>query len=130
MTNELDINKRFKWLFINNKNILDINITDASELEVMAIFHRLSYYGSNVPAKGDSDPRILINLTNATFTLKSLRVVIAHSKVKTYFVRHSGYGAKSPIWITLLKLMSPYLKSKALIFKTREQALTYATGEL
>lgn len=123
----LNIDARFKWLKINDKNILSIDASNAKFEEMIAIVHRFSYYGSNIPVGGDPKPRLIANVENSEINMKLIRVVLAHTKVKTYFVKHVAYGTKSAIWISLSHFMAPFVKSKPLMFKTKEEALNYAS---
>lgn len=126
----LDIDARFEWLRVNDKNILSINASNAKVEEMIAIVHRFSYYGSNIPAGGDQNPRLIANVENCEINMKLIKVVLAHTKVKTYFVRHAAYGTKSAIWISLSHFMAPFVKSKPLMFKTKEEALGYASEKI
>ena len=123
------MDEHFEWVKESGKYILHMdssNLDDTNQDMGMALCHRCTHQYDLIPEGNDGVKRLCINLTNSKVHMKTFYELYSYFKVKSYSDVICVYGAyTNPIIIALVKAVSPYLKSKARIFKTKKEAFAY-----
>ncbi len=128
-TMSIDISERFQWLEIEGRHILHMNVTNASEKELLAMLYKTTEYTHNPPAGADKLYCLLENEGGASFTLRVFKESIAYLRNYACFEISAGYGKFDAVWIAASKIQQTVLRRKTGLFKTKEKALKFVLTE-
>lgn len=120
---EPELRARFNWIKVKDRYILDIDLTNASEKEVLAVNHASRYYGDHAPTKDRI--YMMTNMSGAKVTLAIIRSTIRQIKQKKCFHMVCGYGSKSTMLIVGARLIGAMFGNGGVTFETREEAIDY-----
>ena len=121
------LEERIKWIVIDGRPILDVDLTDGSDEDGFAYLENTYSYLEHIPPEARYKPRALYNLKNFDYSIRLMRAAtgVAKRKGESPYLSHTCYNIKTPIVLALSKLLSNYTKSKSRVLKTREEALQY-----
>ena len=121
----MTIEERFTWHVEGDLLILENNLDDATEDECLACLGMIGTYANNLPEGLYRQKIFLVKVDKVTFTQNIIRAILLHAKSGAYFDLGIAYGAKYPLMLALVKILSTLLPRKPRLFRNRFEAIEY-----